>query len=55
MQKKKNYRKRDHFHELLKRILIAFSNLFPKIGYVQGMNFIVASLMQEGVDFDLPE
>jgi TBC1 domain family member 10 len=30
---------------MLQRILNAVANYYPEIGYVQGMNFIVASLM----------
>jgi hypothetical protein len=29
----------------LQRILVAYSNFDPEIGYTQGMNFIVASLL----------
>jgi len=30
---------------MLKRVLLAFSWNYPDIGYVQGMNFIAASLL----------
>ena len=36
---------KEHF-EKIKNILVCFDNIFPKIGYCQGMNYIIAFLYQ---------
>merc|ERR1712228_134432 len=35
------------YEQLLRRILVAFSNLVPQIGYTQGMNYIAGFILQQ--------
>ena len=49
--KSKFFQKIDDGNAILERILINFSKYDPKIGYVQGMNFIAASLLYHSEEY----